>query len=209
MSKISNKRYYKWFNAGSNLDSVTLYKEIKKYIYSLYQKPVIFDLGCGQGFLTEYLDAVGFDINEYAISLAKRNYPKKNFYRMDVKKISLEMLNLKKADVIICLNLIEHLSDKDRSSFMSKIIPSLLKKDGYIIFSLYKTFFIPNILNMLIQRGKFFDPTHFVNWTPWEFKHEIEKHFRVLKIMDLAGYTKLTNITKYLKTETVIFAQLK
>ncbi len=130
MDKISNKRYYKWFNVSSNLDKVNLYKEIKKYIYSLYQKPVIFDSGCGQGFLTDYLNATGFDVNEYAISLARKNYPKRTFYRIDVNRMNLETLKLKKADVIICLNLIEHLSDKDRSNLMSNIIPSLLKKNG-------------------------------------------------------------------------------
>ena len=118
-------------------------------------------------------------------------------------------MNLKKADLIICLNLIEHLKDDYRLNFMQKIIPSILNRNGFVVFSLYKQYNFFNIVNMLFHRGCFFDPTHIYNWTEKQFEVEISKHFKIIKILNVAGYTKLTSITKYAKTETLIIAKLK
>lgn len=82
MTKLPDNKYYSWLNLKANLDNTELYQKIKNFIYSKYTNPIIYDLGCGQGFLTNYLNAVGFDKNKYAISLAQRNFPDKNFYNL-------------------------------------------------------------------------------------------------------------------------------
>lgn len=207
--KISDQKYYKWFDPKINLDRVEFYKVIKRFIYSRFSEPVIIDIGCGQGFVTHHLNAIGFDSNKYVISLAKKLFPKTIFYLINANDINLKKMNLRKANIVICFNLIEHMEDKDRNDFMSRVIPSILENNGWIIFSLYRQFNIVNMINMYLQRGVFYDPTHIYNWTIKEFKTEVSKYFKILKLINLAGYTKLIPITKYLKSETVIFAQLK
>lgn len=206
--KISDQKYYQWFDPKTNLGRVEFYRVIKKFIYSRFSEPVIFDIGCGQGFITHYLNAIGFDSNKYVISLSKKLYPKTSFYLLKANEINLRKLNLKKANVVICFNLIEHMKDKDRDDFMSRVIPSILKNNGWIIFSLYRQYNLLNKINMFSQRGLFYDPTHIYNWTIKEFKTEVSKYFKIIKIVNLAGYTKFIPITKYLKSETVIFARL-
>lgn len=207
--KMKHSKYYQWFNDKNDLDKVGLYRRIKDFISSKYKKPLIFDVGCGQGFVSNYLNAVGFDINEYAISLAKKRYPKRNFFQIGSNNINLKKMNLEKSNVVICLNLIEHLKDDYRIKFMKNIIPKIIKKNGYIIFSLHKQYNIFNLFNMLLQRGSFFDPTHIHNWTEKQFKLEVSKYFKIINVFDVASYTKLIPVTKYLKTETLIIAKLK
>lgn len=207
--KIKHSKYYQWFNDKNDLDKVGLYRSIKDFIYSKYKKPLIFDVGCGQGFVSNYLNAVGFDINEYAISLAKKRYPGKRFFKIGSNNIILKRMNLKKSDVVICLNLIEHLKDDYRIKFMKNIIPKIVTENGYVIFSLHKQYNIFNLANMLLQRGSFFDPTHIHNWTENQFKSEVARYFEIIKVMNVASYTKLIPITKYLKTETLIITKLK
>lgn len=207
--KIKHSKYYQWFNDKTNLENVELYRTIKKFIYSKFKRPLIFDIGCGQGMVSDYLNAVGFDINKYAIVLAKKRYSKKRFFKIEANSINLKRMKLRKGNVVICLNLIEHLSDSYRNDFMNKIIPAVLQKKGYVIFSLYKQYHFFNILNMAIQRGTFFDPTHVHNWTKNQFKLEISKYFKIIKIIDVSGYTKLISLTKFIKTETLIIAKLK
>lgn len=207
--KIKDSKYYQWFDNKVNFEDVEFYRSIKKIIYSKFKRPLIFDIGCGQGFVSNYLNAVGFDINKYAIVLAKKRYPKKRFFKIEANNIDLKKMKLKKGNAVICLNLIEHLDDSYRNDFMSKIIPTVLQKNGYVIFSLYKQYHFFNILNMVIQRGSFFDPTHVHNWTRNQFKSEVSKYFKIIKVLDVSGYTKLIPLTKFIKTETLIIARLK
>lgn len=207
--KIKYSKYYQWFDGKADLNKVELYKTIKDFISSKFKKPIIFDIGCGQGFASNYINAIGFDVNEYAISLAKNRYPNNRFYKIEANNIDLKKIGLKKADVIICFNLIEHLQNAYRINFMKSIIPKILNKKGYAIFSLHKQYNVFNLINMLLQRGSFFDPTHVHNWTKNQFKSEVSKYFKIIKIFDVASYTKLTTVTKYIKTETLIIARLK
>lgn len=207
--KIAHAKYYQWFNNNSNINRVELYRKIKEIIYDRFKKPIIFDVGCGQGMVSNYLNAIGFDINKYAILLAKKRYPNKNFFQIGSNDINLKKMNLKKSNVVICLNLIEHLEDNYRVKFMKKIIPKLIKSNGYLIFSLHNQYNIFNLINMLVQRGNFFDPTHIHNWTKKQFENEVKKYFKVDEIFSVASYTKLTFITKYIKNETLIVARLK
>lgn len=206
---MNHPKYYQWFDDGADLNKVELYRKIKDFITSKFKKPIIFDIGCGQGFVSNFLNALGFDINEYAILLAKKRYPNKHFFKIESNGINLKKMDLKKCNVIICLNLIEHLEDDYRVDFMKKIIPKIIEKNGYVIFSLHKQYNFFNLVNMLFQRGSFFDPTHVHNWTKNQFKKEVAKYFKIVKILDLASYTKLTLITKFIKTETLIIAKLK
>ena len=76
-------------------------------------KNMIWEVGCGQGYLTYALmkagfNAIGLDISESAIALARQRYG--NYYFCgDVKSYSIEMN--KRPNYIILSEVIEHLSD--------------------------------------------------------------------------------------------------
>lgn len=206
---MQDKKYYQWLDYDIACDKIELYREIKKIIYTRFKKPLIFDLGCGTGYLTSYLGAVGFDINNYAIERARQKYPHTRFYRANVNKIKLDSFKLRKAHALLCLNLIEHMSDRDRLFFFKKTIPNILVKQGILVFSLHQQYYLLSIINMLLRRGFIFDPTHVHNWTTTEFVREVGKFLKILKVKNLASFTRLTNLTKYFKNETLIVAKVK
>lgn len=207
-SRAAPAHYYHWYN-GTDLHRVELYKKIHDIVHRNSLRPVTYDLGCGQGFVTEYLGAVGFDINSHAIAIAKKLYPKTVFHKLDITRLDPKKLKLKKADAIVCLNVIEHIPDKLRQQFLSRIVPSLVKKDGLLFFSLQRQYYLPNYVNSLLQRGTWYDPTHIYNWTVDEFKKEVGKYFRIVKCMNLSGYTKYPKLLRFLKSETLIVAGLR
>jgi SAM-dependent methyltransferase len=214
MKKISSlevgEKYYSWFSFGTSVGEVELFRTIRKTIYSRYKKPLIYDLGCGTGYITNYLGAIGFDINPYAMQIARRQFPNTRFISKDITRLSLFPGGVhKQADTVVCLNVIEHISDTLRERLLSRVIPRIVKKEGLVVFSLYRSFYLPNQFNMIIKRGAPFDPTHVHNWTIDEFVQEVKKYFSVDSVRNYASYTKFTNFTRYLKNETLVIAKLK
>jgi len=100
-----------------------IYQEIKK----INPKTVI-DLGCGEGFLEQYLKnknldvkITALDINQDSIKYAKKNNP-------EVKFLTGDILNLKVKDgfdLVIMLEVLEHLSYPEKAL---KTANSLSKK---------------------------------------------------------------------------------
>ena len=84
-----------------------------------------------------------------------------------------------------------------------------MRKDGLLIFSLQRQYYLPNYINSLIQRGTLYDPTHIHNWTVDEFKREVGRYFHLNKCFNVSGYTKFPNILKFFKSETLIVARLR
>jgi 2-polyprenyl-3-methyl-5-hydroxy-6-metoxy-1,4-benzoquinol methylase len=209
MEKVRKETSYYTLQNSSHLNNVELYRQIKYQVLSRFDNPLIYDIGCGTGYITNFLGAVGYDINSEAIKYAKNKYKSNRFYNIDATDISLRKLKLKKADAIVCLNMLEHMKDSDREKFLDKVIPSIIKKSGVLIFSLYRQYYLLNIINMLLQRKSFFDKTHVHNWTVNKFINVINKHFEIEKVQNLAGYTKITKITSLFKTETLIFARIR
>lgn len=207
-SRAAPAHYYYWYN-GADVDGVELYRTIKNSIYTRFRHPIILDLGCGQGFATQYLNAMGFDINAHAIALAKKHYPETVFHKLDITRMDAKKLKLKKADAVVCANVIEHIPDASRQRLLSRVIPGLVKKDGLLIFSLQRQYYLPNYINSFLQRGTWYDPTHIHNWTIDEFKKEIRRYFRIVRCRNVSGYTKLTGLLRFLKSETLVIAQLR
>lgn len=207
-SRAAPAHYYHWYN-GTDLHRVELYKTIHGMVHRHSLHPIMYDLGCGQGFIAQYLGAVGFDINAHAIALAKKHYPETVFHKLDITRMDAKKLKLKKADAVVCLNVIEHIPDRPRRRFLSRVIPGLVKKDGLLVFSLQRQYYLPNYINSLLQRGTWYDPTHIHNWTIDEFKKEIRRYFRIVRCRNVSGYTKFTGLLRFLKSETLIIAQLR
>lgn len=66
--------------------------EIKEFTSNFEEESTILDLGCGSGYITNYLcdynlNAIGIDFSEEMIKIAKTKYPKLNFLLADFSEI--------------------------------------------------------------------------------------------------------------------------
>ncbi|MBA7620880.1 Ubiquinone biosynthesis O-methyltransferase [subsurface metagenome] len=117
-------------------------KFIKDYLQKIPKKSKVLDLGCGEGVLVEEFRNLGYDI----IGL-DQNYSSEFVLRGDIRKTPFPDKNL---DVILCLDVIEHLNYKDQEKAISEI-KRVLKDNGAIVLT------IPNLahfyarLNFLLK----------------------------------------------------------
>lgn len=208
-SNDGDRKYYGWYEHSTDLDKIELFRYIKTYIRSCFHNPVIYDLGCGVGYVASFLGATGIDINRYAIDTARKHYPQTDFIHGDITGNRKLVAKLKKAEVIVSLNMIEHLTDFKRERLFNKILPRITKKDAILIISLYRQYFLPNLINTILKRGTVFDPTHVHNWTRRQFALEVRKYCNIIEMKNLSGYTRKDKLMKYFKSETLIIAKLK
>lgn len=101
----------------------------------------ILDVGCGRGDIALYLArkaklTIGIDYSKDAISLA--NKIKKKFNSSIKKKTQFRVMNIKKLnfpndffDVVICIDVLEHLHKKEVEKSLGEI-SRVLKKDGVL-----------------------------------------------------------------------------
>jgi|GEM_PF-3566023 len=135
---------------GSRIRNKIVMEELKKMDGKQYR---VLDAGCGIG-LTGFLLAekghkvTGIDIDSGKIKQAKQIKKENNYKNIDfLNKDLLRIKNNKeKFDIIICLEVIEHVhSDKE----LLKVFAKLLKKDGFIIIS----FPSPGFLSKIAQKS--------------------------------------------------------
>ena len=76
-------------------------------------RPRILDLGCGTGWLTEELaslgEAVGIELSEPTVELARQQYPHAKFMAGDVLEMPLPVASF---DVVVSQEVIAHVSDQ-------------------------------------------------------------------------------------------------
>jgi 2-polyprenyl-3-methyl-5-hydroxy-6-metoxy-1,4-benzoquinol methylase len=112
--------------AGSKLENVKEYVEVlQKYIDKPEVKTVL-DLGCGDWQFSKFLDLssvsyLGVDVVESVIESNSTSYSASN-----IKFISRDITTYEvpKADLIICKDVLQHLSNKDVVTILVKIITS-------------------------------------------------------------------------------------
>tara|TARA_B100000035_G_C21037172_1_gene571781 strand:+ start:17119 stop:17832 length:714 start_codon:yes stop_codon:yes gene_type:complete len=127
-----NKIAHKWWDPSSEFKPLHDINPLRvNYINDLYpldQKNIL-DVGCGGGILAESMarlggNVVGIDQSEIAIKIAKL-HAKENDLSINYKLLNIEDFlkkDLKKFDVITCLEMIEHVPDP------ASIITSCAKK---------------------------------------------------------------------------------
>jgi 2-polyprenyl-3-methyl-5-hydroxy-6-metoxy-1,4-benzoquinol methylase len=137
--------------AGSKLENVKEYIDIlQKYIDKPEVKTVL-DLGCGDWQFSKFLDLssvsyLGVDVVESVIESNSTSYSASN-----IKFISRDITTYEvpKADLIICKDVLQHLSNKDVVTILVKIITSSK-------FSLITNDFMPeNTENKDINNGDY------------------------------------------------------
>jgi 2-polyprenyl-3-methyl-5-hydroxy-6-metoxy-1,4-benzoquinol methylase len=134
----------------------------------------ILDCGCGIGIagliLKEngFRNVIGVDINRKNVETASRLF---RAYQMDCNKLELK----EKFDVIIVLNLIEHLNFPQK--FLKKV-KRILRPNGMLILSLPNEMWFRKLLGIVPK-----DPTHKQSWSYLSFKKFLVLNgFKILDI---------------------------
>ena len=132
----------------------------------------VLDLGCGVGYGSNILadaarEVVGLDISEEAIEYARKNYTRPNLeFRVDnALHCSLESGSF---DVVVCLEVIEHLDDY--RGLLGEI-RRLLKPGGRAIIS------TPNRRKTSGSLTRPANPFHRQEWLPGEFTQLLSEYF--------------------------------
>lgn len=145
--KLYDKDYYLNICLGSDEFKKSGGKKLHPRLENLLKKLTItsttkvLDIGCGRGDITLFISqkadqAIGIDYSKDAIELA--NSIKKNFPKTIQKKNEFKVMNAKKLefpdntfDLIICIDVLEHLYQPEVEEVM-KEIKRVLKKDGIL-----------------------------------------------------------------------------
>lgn len=160
-------------NFFSNIDNLTQGVEVNK----------IFEVGCGLGFSTQYLSKMFknklFEASDYELSCVKSAQLK----NPEVRIIQESIYKLKRADnnfdLIICLEVLEHLQNPEYALKELKRVTS-----NYCILSVPREP-VWKILNM--ARGKYWNnfantPGHINHWSKADFIKFLKNDFKILKI---------------------------
>lgn len=105
----------------------------------------VIELGCGEGHLTKAisdrgLEAMGVDMNEAKIGLARQAYPAIDFIQSDIRELTLPPESF---DTVLLAEVLEHVSKDVCSEFLSKA-RLLLKANGRLIVSVPNEDCIPH-----------------------------------------------------------------
>jgi 2-polyprenyl-3-methyl-5-hydroxy-6-metoxy-1,4-benzoquinol methylase len=158
-------------------------------------RPRIFDMGCGTGWLTEELsglgEATGMDLSEAAMSLARSRYPRATFLAGNVLEAPVPAAPF---DVIVSLEVIAHVDDQGR--YLERAA-QMLRPHGYLI--------ITTVNKFVNDRMDWEEdtPGHIRYWLDRRsFRQLLTKHgFRVLRLtsvipMGHRGILRIVNSSK-------------
>lgn len=205
--------YYKIYKKSTKIDlnKIESFSQMKDWIETYKKnhkekKIKILDIGCGIGYLTNFLNAEGLDNNINAIKMANKFYPNNKFFQGDINKI-LNILK-DKYDIIVCYNIIEHLQDKIRIKFFNNI-NKIFNKDGMIIFGYANPYHPVQLFWGFLTKKVLFDKTHIHNWTIKQFRKEISKYFQILEEKKTSPFTRFIYIGKHFKGDILIRCKIK
>ena len=162
-------------------------KKVDKIALKFLKSPVL-DLGCYYGrktkWLAEHFDKVdGCDISKTALSKAKRNNPKLNFFQCDFGKKNLK--TKKKYNSIFATEIIEHIFDTQ--TFL-KNCSNALNKNGILFITTPNVVNYSNRIRLLYGNDVFIsgDKAHIRFFNPKTIVKEIEQ--AGFKVEMRAGY---------------------
>lgn len=197
------KNYYSQYRhfLKLKLSRVESFFTIKKW---LKNKKKILDVGCGIGYLTNYWQAIGLDVNKAAVKTAGRLFPQTKFVQANAgQKLPFPSAYF---DAVVCYNILEHLTPDQREHFFQEAKRILTNQGVFIAAYADETFWFNRLLARLIPNYGIKDPTHLVSWTPADFANEVSRHFTINQTKQTSQYGKLIFVTKYLKGERLILA---
>jgi cyclopropane fatty-acyl-phospholipid synthase-like methyltransferase len=108
-----------------------------KVLVSEYVQPVvgarILEIGCGPGTVANYLpntEYVGFDISAKYIAMARKRFPRAQFFCARVSQFSLAKQNA--FDTVLALGIVHHLDDQEATQLF-QIAYDALKPGGKLV----------------------------------------------------------------------------
>lgn len=174
------------------LSPVLFYRHLAAYEFCLpyVMKKRVLDLGCGDGYGSYLLaekarKVVGLDINEQMINKAAKNYQAENL-KFKVGS-ALALPRLEKFDVVISLQLIEHIVDTD---LYLNLLRKILKNGGKAIFS------TPNRELRLGKGEKPWNRFHVREYDAPEFQCVLTEHFLKVTILGLQAVPEIYKLEK-------------
>jgi len=168
--------HYKHFIEQKDLSVLSIYKALWDNLPKGRKR--VLDFGCGVGYITNFLQAEGADVEKAAIAKAHELYPKRKFHLF---RTIPDLTKLGKFDAVTCVNVVEHLFAGTRGTLF-KTLPRLLKPKGKVFF-VYDDMYHPlQIVAALKKPGTLLlDPTHVYCWTEGQFRELLERDFKVEK----------------------------
>jgi 2-polyprenyl-6-hydroxyphenyl methylase/3-demethylubiquinone-9 3-methyltransferase len=148
----------------------------------------ILDIGCGGGLVSSelansYHNITGIDASNANINIAK-SYADKNNLKINYICSTAEELvinNMNQYDVIICLELIEHVNNP---KIFIENLANLLKKDGMIILSTINRTTKSYLLSIIMAE-------YILGWVP-KNTHDYNKFLKPSELTQLFGTTNIS-----------------
>ncbi|MCK5211441.1 class I SAM-dependent methyltransferase [Candidatus Parcubacteria bacterium] len=101
----------------------------------------ILDAGCGNGFYTDLLltqgavNYQGVDITDALFPKLVKSFPKFKFTKLDISSENISKNINKKFDLVICIDVIEHIVNQDKFDFAIKNLLGSLAPGGILMLS--------------------------------------------------------------------------
>lgn len=195
----TTRKIYEYIR-DSCIDIVKSHPQYPKYIW----KPKICDVGCGSGIgsniLSQEADWVwGIDISEPSVKFAQVMFTrhKNNIYytpqlTFDVVDIRNDKREIQPFDILVCVEVIEHIADYSTTLNFLKRLCKKDKKGNYLEppYSTIVYISSPN-RNQLASKGKSQkkpkNRKHVREWAPAELYGILTKHFKYVLLRDQSG----------------------
>jgi 2-polyprenyl-3-methyl-5-hydroxy-6-metoxy-1,4-benzoquinol methylase len=139
--KSNHEKYGKDYYFGGTKSNYVVYhdrpynKELLDYLLKYIKKGRLLEIGCAFGYFLKYasncFETYGMDISNYAIKQAKQISPKSHLKIGNVEKDLVGFIGKNKFDVIVALDVLEHLDKPQR--IINTIFKSL-NEGGIFIF---------------------------------------------------------------------------
>jgi len=189
-------RRYQHFVQMEYLGKVESFRVLKGWT-----KGKVLDVGCGVGYITNFLGGYGIEVNKTALRIAKGNFP--HLELICACGDNLPFLS-GTFDTVLCYNVLEHLTEEEREKTFAEM-KRVLSKDGFFLAGMADLEYTVNLIIGLVTRDmSTCDPTHKFSWNGKEFRDVISKYFNVIEARRTSGYGRLLKITKYFKGDIMM-----
>lgn len=172
---MKNTQYNRRYFEDRDQLNLIIAESIKIFMIDNHLGKVL-DVGCGTGKLVQFLNdagfsAVGCDLHEEAIKIAKQKSEKSTFVKASATKLPFKKNSF---DLLTSISLVEHLTQKEIKMFLSEAY-RIVRPNGYI-FLVTPNFNSP----MRFLFGKkwfgYSDPTHITFLTPRSLGKFLQLH---------------------------------
>ncbi|MCK4919013.1 MAG: class I SAM-dependent methyltransferase [Candidatus Pacebacteria bacterium] len=200
MKKLENEKYYNEFSkkynnkrrAGSYLDYIN--KTEISIIEPFIKKKKILEVGCGTGLILQEtqkkaLEAIGIDISEKMLDLAKKN-------KLYVKKANATSIPFPDNyfDVVYSFKVLPHIENIDLAI---REMRRVTKKEGYLILEFYNPYSIKKITDTISGNNVYTRYDSIKKIKKMTKKHNIEiRKIYGIKIIILELFSKIRIIKK-------------